>query len=74
MSAFHQDGLSQADELQTLSAAGTYTRSNGQTGTLGEFTPLPLTPPTQSLPDLHGAGAVRDLREAANDLEWRRVG
>jgi hypothetical protein len=39
-----------------------------------EFTPLPLTPSTQFLPDLHGAGAVRDLRETANDWEWRRAG
>ncbi len=39
-----------------------------------EFTPLPLTPASQSLSDLHGDGAVRDLREAANDWVWRRAG
>lgn len=31
----------------------------------------PLTASTPTLPDLQGAGAVRDLREVASDLDWR---
>lgn len=27
--------------------------------------------PIVCLPDMQGSGAVRDLREAANDVEWR---
>ncbi len=118
----NQDGISQTNELQTLSQAGiasinltstatnttlaggnvmtaqgTYTKTNGQTGTIGEFEtsgetgeendqtsgnagnldlannpfyreftdPLQLTEAAAALPDLHGSGAVRDLREAA---------
>jgi Ca2+-binding RTX toxin-like protein len=68
------------------SAAGTYTRTNGTTGALGEFTTgntgnldlaqnpfyrefvdqVPLTAAALALPDMHGAGAVRDLQEAAS--------
>jgi hypothetical protein len=113
----NQDGISQANELQTLSQAsirsinltstaantnlpggnvltakGTYTKTNGQTGEIGEFeasdttesgnsgnlnlannpfyrlftNPIPLTDAAAALPDLHGSGAVRDLREAAS--------
>ena len=108
----NQDGISTADELQTLadagiasislsstatnipltggnvqSAAGTYTRTNGTTGALGEFTTgntgnldlaqnpfyrefvdsVPLTAGRPcALPDMQGAGAVRDLQEAAS--------
>lgn len=68
------------------SAAGTYTRTNGTTGALGEFTTgntgnldlaqnpfyrefvdqVPLTAAALALPDMQGAGAVRDLQEAAS--------
>jgi hypothetical protein len=42
-----------------------------------EFTdPAPLTAEAQALPDIAGSGAVRDLREAANDAvcEMSKVG
>jgi len=68
------------------SAAGTYTRTNGTTGALGEFTTgntgnldlaqnpfyrefvdqVPLTAAALDLSDMQGAGAVRDLQEAAS--------
>ncbi|MDR0776808.1 MAG: hypothetical protein LBE81_09255, partial [Azonexus sp.] len=77
-----------------LTAKGTYTKTNGQTGEIGEleigsesagqssgnagnldfasnpfyrqFTnPIPLSEAAAALPDLHGSGMVRDLREAA---------
>ena len=68
------------------SAAGTYTKTNGTTGNLGEFTTgntgnldlaqnpfyrefvdqVPLTAAALALPDMQGAGAVRDLQEAAS--------
>jgi hypothetical protein len=68
---------------------GTYTRTDGSTGTTGEvtgnlgdinlaqdtfhrqFTTHPDTSVVASLPDMRGSGAVRDLREAANDYRWR---
>jgi hypothetical protein len=98
----NQDGVSQADELQTLAqsgivslglastathlalagdnvqtAAGTYTRGDGQTGGTGnldlaqnpfhrQFTDTLNTDAVATLPDLQGSGAVRDLREAAS--------
>ncbi len=107
----NQDGISQADELQTLAeagiasinlnaiatnirlaggnvqtAAGTYTRTDGQTGSVGEFDTgstgnldlaqnpfyreytdtIPLTDAAQTVPDMQGSGAVRDLQEAAS--------
>lgn len=68
---------------------GTYTRTDGSTGTTGEisgtlgdinlgtdvfhrqFTDTLDTSAVGALPDMQGSGAVRDLREAANDGEWR---
>ncbi|MCL2658356.1 MAG: hypothetical protein FWD62_13290 [Betaproteobacteria bacterium] len=71
----------------TQTALGTFARSDGSTGAVGnaaiddgaaanlnlaqnpfyrEFTdPIELTEATQNLPEMHGSGAVRDLREAA---------
>ncbi|MDR0775317.1 MAG: hypothetical protein LBE81_01575 [Azonexus sp.] len=76
-----------------LTAKGTYTKTNGQTGEIGEFETsgettdengntgnldlannpfyrqftdaIPLSEAAAALPDLHGAGMARDLREAA---------
>jgi hypothetical protein len=59
-------------------AAGTYTKANGQTGSVGnldlaqnafysEFTDhISLTTAAQGIADLQGAGRVRNLREAAS--------
>jgi Ca2+-binding RTX toxin-like protein len=104
----NQDGISQANELSTLSAnnitgiginstavrtdlgngnvqtaVGTFTRFNGTTGTTGETnsevanldllvntfyrafsTEIILTDQAKALPDMRGAGRVRDLSEA----------
>lgn len=104
----NQDGISQANELSTLSAnnitgiginstavrtdlgngnvqtaVGTFTRFNGTTGTTGETnsaianldllvntfyrafsTEIILTDQAKALPDMRGAGMVRDLSEA----------
>ncbi len=105
----NQDGLSQADELFTLSQLGitslgtramqnsqilpdgnriadlgTFVRSDGQTGTMGDVgqtadidlgedtfrreysDTIPLRDDTKMLPDMVGAGHVRDLRQAAS--------
>ncbi len=105
----NQDGISQSNELFTLSElniaaisvaktennqllpngnvladSGTFTYTDGSTGGMGttgalgdvdlredtfysHFTdPVPLTPEAQSLPNMHGSGQVRDLREAAS--------
>lgn len=68
------------------SAIGTYTKTDGSTGTASQFTTgntanldlasnpfyrefgdaIALTAEAATLPDLQGAGAVRDLREAAS--------
>lgn len=97
----NQDGVSQSNELHTLSelgitsistgyqstnqdlngntltATGSYTREDGSVGTAGdllfdtsnyftEFTDQIAIPETlQNLPDLHGSGQVRDLKDAA---------
>ena len=86
----NQDGISQADELQTLTQAGvssitlaidsqatsSYTTSTGATRTAqninfttnnfySEFTDNPVvTSSAAGLPQLQGAGFVRDMREA----------
>jgi len=63
------------DNVQT--AAGTYTRGDGQTGGTGhldlaqnpfhrQFTDTRNTDAVADVPDLQGSGAVRDLREAAS--------
>ncbi|GAB5606502.1 beta strand repeat-containing protein [Sideroxyarcus sp. TK5] len=105
----NQDGVSQTNELKTLSElgiesfnvanvahsqllangnqiadTGTYTKTDGTTGTAGVTAgmadvnlavdtfhrtfadTIPLTPQTETLPDMQGSGAVRDLREAAS--------
>nr|WP_240440909.1 calcium-binding protein [Ralstonia solanacearum] len=105
----NQDGLSQAEELFTLSQLGitslgtratqnsqilpdgnriadlgTYVRSDGQTGTMGDIgqtadidlgedtfrreysDTIPLRDDTKMLPNMVGAGRVRDLRQAAS--------
>ena len=67
-----------------LADVGSYTRTDGTRGTVGDIGHLgdvdltentfysqftdtvPLTPEAQLLPDLHGSGQVRDLREAAS--------
>ncbi|SMB32239.1 Putative calcium-binding protein (fragment) [Sterolibacterium denitrificans] len=61
-----------------LTATGTYTRTDGTTGTVGdlnlahnpfysEFTQaVPLSDAAKALPGMRGAGMVRDLREAAS--------
>lgn len=72
-----------------LADLGTYTKTDGSTGVLGEVTgdmadvnladdtfhrsfPNVLdTTSVASLPDMQGSGAVRDLREAANDADWK---
>lgn len=111
----NQDGISQANELKTLTDAGiasfnvsrsthsqtlangnqiadlgTFTYSDGRQGNTGFINNLadinlavdtfhrsfadtiPLTPAAQALPDMQGAGKVRDLQGgAANDELWR---
>ncbi|BBA32636.1 hemolysin-type calcium binding domain protein [Methylocaldum marinum] len=69
-----------ADRNQ-IADLGTFTRTDGTVGTLGQvadvdlasdtfhrtFTdPVPLTEAALALPDMQGAGLVRDLREAAS--------
>lgn len=59
-------------------AESTYTRTDGTTRTIANLDladnpfyrtfadPIPLTPTAQVLPEMRGAGSVRDLREAAS--------
>ncbi|MGL5631195.1 MAG: calcium-binding protein, partial [Azovibrio sp.] len=59
-------------------SAGTYTRTDGSTGTAGNLNlvdnpfyrefedKIPLTEEAEKLPDMQGSGAVRDLHEAAS--------
>ena len=68
----------------TLTATGTYTRTDGTTGTAGnlnladnpfysDFTQaVPLSDAAKALPGMQGSGMVRDLREAAS-LDGRIV-
>jgi len=98
----NQDGISQADELKSLtelgissihldsntrnrldngnriSATGTVEFTDGSTGTAANLDlasnpfyrdfldKLPISKAAEGLPDMHGSGAVRDLREAAS--------
>ena len=59
-------GLGETDGLADINlAADTFHR---------QFTTsIPPTPETAVLPDMRGSGAVRDLREAANDFSLRRA-
>ncbi len=72
-----QDGVSQANELKTLAEHNI--AAIGLTAVAAnpfyrEYTDaIPLSAEVQALPDMKGSGAVRDLRDAANDLGWKRA-
>jgi hypothetical protein len=67
-----------------IADTGTYTRADGTTGNMAdvnlmmdrfkrEFANKLDTSSVTHLPDMQGSGVLRDLREAANDEDWRVV-
>ena len=67
-----------------LTNTGIYTKADGTTGSVADinlandtfhrqFGNVLNTTTVANLPDMQGSGAVRDLREAANDGDWRRI-
>ncbi|NOS74830.1 MAG: hypothetical protein HOP36_09915 [Methyloglobulus sp.] len=79
----HSQTLPNGNQIADL---GTYTKTDGSLGTTGEvigdinlatdtfhrqFPDHLDTSAVAHLPDMQGSGAVRDLREAANDCRWR---
>ncbi|MEQ6342247.1 MAG: calcium-binding protein [Gammaproteobacteria bacterium] len=62
----------------SIARQGSFTRADGSTGTMGDMvlrestlerefvTPVAITAPAAALPELQGAGMVRDLREAVS--------
>ncbi|MEQ1738786.1 MAG: hypothetical protein ABL884_02680 [Methyloglobulus sp.] len=79
----HNQTLANGNQIADL---GTYTKTDGSLGTTGEvigdinlatdtfhrqFPDHLDTSAVAHLPDMQGSGAVRGLREAANDCRWR---
>ena len=78
------NGNQLADTGSFIKADGTQGEVGAVTGNLGDinlasdtfhrsFTDTLDTTAVQALPDMQGSGKVRDLREAANDEDWRVV-